>query len=65
MGIAVKLELFYLVEKYNDNGSELENPIYNSGPFKSWNEADMHRAMHWLHNNRYVIVKQVLDLEEL
>jgi hypothetical protein len=61
----MKLHLYYVVELYRDDGTELEEPKYDSGPFSNWYEADLKRASHWLHNNRYHIVKHVIDVEHL
>lgn len=61
----MKLELYYVVQKYWPDGSEIDKPRYEAGPFHSWDEADMHRASIWLNNTWYVIVEQVLDVEEV
>ena len=66
MGKVMKLEMYYVVRKYFDNGSPLSTPLYESGPYKSSDEAhERLLGKHWLHNNCYAVVKQVVDVEEI
>lgn len=61
----MKLELYYVIQKFWENGNVMEEPRYQSGPFVSWDRADAEIASHWLHNNCYAIVKQIIDVEEV
>ena len=62
----MKIELYYVVQKYAFESFEELNPVfYKAGPFAVYHEAYDFISGEWLYNNAYVITKQVIDVEEV